>query len=363
MHCDAVCCILLPVENGWEWSLCEYMPNVDRLAFGLMNPTGTLFLFEKSTVEVRPSKRLSGLGAIIFSLLTIFGFSRTVAAGAPKFSNVFIVVEENRRYSDVVGSPLMPYLNMLINNYGLATQCYANQHHSLPNYLWLTSGSNDGVTIDTCSPVISQDNAVQELSAAGVSWKAYEQGLPSVGYLGCTSVEYVKRHDPFAYYDVMLDSTAQEKHIVPLTLLSTDVVNNSFARYNFITPDLCHDMHSDPLCTNGCTSWSSSACWTEADKWLRWHIGPVLNTNMFQAGGSGLLKITFDESVGSDTTHGGGHAAWVVISPLAKRDGAPERSGNRSGYEGIFQLGSPSWSPWPGPIPARCPFIADLVPG
>ena len=88
----------------------------------------------------------------------------------------------------------MPYLNMLINNYGLATEYYANQHHSLPNYLWLTSGGNDGVTIDSCFPVIWKDNVIQELTEAGVSWKAYEQGLPSDGYVGCTAGEYRKRH-------------------------------------------------------------------------------------------------------------------------------------------------------------------------
>jgi acid phosphatase len=116
----------------------------------------------------------------------------------------------------------------------------------------------------------------------------------------------------------VLDGTTQRNHIVPLTHLATDITNGNFARYNFIVPDLCHDMHSDSLCTNGCTSWSSSACWTEADKWLDVQIGALLNTNMFQPGGSGLLIITFDESVGSDTANGGGHVAWVAASPLAK---------------------------------------------
>ncbi len=259
-----------------------------------------------------------GLGvAIIGLLLTSFGFASRATA-APSFSHVFIVMEENRSYSEIVGNPSMPYLNMLINNYALATQYFANQHHSLPNYLWITSGSNDGVPIDTCFPVIWSDNVVQELTEAGLSWKAYQQGLPSAGYLGCTAGEYVKRHDPFPYYDIVLDSTAQLQSIVPATRFLTDVANSNFARYNFITPDLCHDMHSDLSCSNGCTSWSSSACWTEADKWLQSNIGPLLNTNMFQPGGSGLLIITFDESVDSDTTNGGGHVAWVAISPLAK---------------------------------------------
>jgi hypothetical protein len=267
----------------------------------------------------RRSQHLLGFGmAIICLLLTTFGFATRAGAAAPSFSHVFIVMEENHSYSEVVGNPLMPYLNMLINNYGLATQYFANQHHSLPNYLWLTSGSNDGVTTDTCSPVIENDNVVQELKEAGLSWQAYQQSLPYAGYLGCSSGYYHKRHDPFAYYDVVVDSTAQQKHIVPFTQFATDLANNNFARYNFITPNICYDMHSDPACSNGCTSNSSSACWTEADSFLQTEIGPLLNTNMFQPGGSGLLIITFDESIGTDTTNGGGHVAWVAVSPLAK---------------------------------------------
>ena len=265
------------------------------------------------------SQQLPGFCATIIGLLLAgFGFATRAAAATPSFSNVFIVVEENHRYSSVVGSQLMPYFNMLINSYGLATQYFANQHHSLPNYLWLTSGSNDGVTTDTCSPVIESDNVVQELKEAGVSWKTYQQGLPSAGYLGCASGEYRKRHNPFAYFAVVRNSTAQQKRIVPLGRLATDIANNTFARYNFITPDLCNDMHGDLSCSNGCTSSSNSACWTSADEFLQQNIGPLLNTSMFQPGGSGLLIITFDESGGYDKTHGGGHIAWVAVSPLAK---------------------------------------------
>jgi hypothetical protein len=266
----------------------------------------------------RQPRRLPDFVAIVLAPLLILGLASGAASAAPSFSHVFIVMEENHSYSEVVGNPLMPYLNILINNYGLATQYFANQHHSLPNYLWITSGSNDGVSIDTCTPVIGSDNVVEELKKTGVSWKAYQQSLPYAGYLGCGSGYYHKRHNPFAYYKIVVDSTLQRKKIVPFTRFAADLANNSFARYNFITPDICFDMHSDPACSNGCTSTSSSACLTQADKFLQTEIGPLLNTDMFQPGGHGLLIITFDESVGTDKTNGGGHVAWVAVSPLAK---------------------------------------------
>ena len=88
----------------------------------------------------------------------------------------------------------MPYLNSLIKSYGLATQYYANAHPSLPNYLWLSSGSNDGVTTDDCASTtgaLNVDNAARELNRAGLSWKVYAESLPAVGYMGCSSGEYV----------------------------------------------------------------------------------------------------------------------------------------------------------------------------
>jgi acid phosphatase len=246
-------------------------------------------------------------------------WSQRAFAQTPGFSHVFVVMEENHGYSQVVGNSAMPYLSMLINNYGLATQYYANSHPSLPNYLWITSGSNDGITTDECessSGPLDVDNAVRELNAAGVSWRAYMEDLPSVGWMGCKSGEYRQKHDPFAYYSDVANNTDQQQHIVPFSQFDTDLAADNFAGYNFVTPDLCDDLHSDPSCSNGCTSNSSSACFTGADNWLKTNIGPLLNTNMFQPGGDGVLIIVFDE--GSANVNGGGQVAWVIVGPQVK---------------------------------------------
>ncbi len=231
---------------------------------------------------------------------------RPVATPTPaplSFSHVFVVVEENHSYTDVVGNTAsMPYLNGLISKYGLATQYYANTHPSLPNYLWLTAGSADGITSDVCGVTVSADNVVRELGAAGLSWKAYEEGLPSVGYLGCSSGEYVEKHDPFAYFSDVINSGAEQQNIVPFSHFAVDLANGTLPRYSFITPNLLDDAHDGTL--------------AQADGWLRSNIAPLLSAPMFQPGGTGVLIIVFDE--GTDNTNGGGRVAWVVVSPLAK---------------------------------------------
>src|SRR5881296_4253840 len=99
----------------------------------------------------------------------------------PPFRHVFILVEENRNYASVIGNPAMPYLNRLADQYGLATQYYANTHPSIGNYFMLTTGqiiTNN----DNYASVVPADNVVRRLLAAGKTWTAYAEDLPAVGY-------------------------------------------------------------------------------------------------------------------------------------------------------------------------------------
>lgn len=201
-----------------------------------------------------------------------------------------------------MGNSAMPYLNSLISQYGLATQYFANAHPSMPNYLMLTTGQIESFD-DNFSGTISDDNVVRELVKAGKSWKAYEQSLPSQGYLGSDQGAYVRRHDPFSYLsDVQNDST-QAANIVPFTQFATDLANNALPQYAFIAPDVNNDAHNGTL--------------AQADSWLQTNIAPLLANSAFQT--SGLLIITFDESELTDLENGGGHVIAVIISPQAKK--------------------------------------------
>ena len=84
-------------------------------------------------------------------------------------------------------------------------------HPSLPNYLWLASGSADGITADVCGVTVSNDNIVREMAGAGVSWKSYQEGLPSVGFLGCSSGNYAEKHNPFAYFSDVQNNSVQAR--------------------------------------------------------------------------------------------------------------------------------------------------------
>ena len=66
----------------------------------------------------------------------------------PRLDHIFVIMEENHGYSQVVGNPSLPYINELIGNANIATNYFAIAHPSLTNYLEIVGGSNFGVHTD-----------------------------------------------------------------------------------------------------------------------------------------------------------------------------------------------------------------------
>jgi hypothetical protein len=231
----------------------------------------------------------------------------------PLFDRVFIVVDENQSFANVIGSASMPYLNKLAGRYGLAINYYANTQPSIGNYFWLTTGQV--ITNDSnFSGTVTGDNIVRQLNFSGKTWKAYAQSLPSVGYTGGDQYPYVKRHNPFAYFSDILDNQAQANNIVPFTQFAADLTNNQLPNYSFIIPNQQNNAHDCPAGMPTCTNADKLAA---ADNWLKANIDPLLASSTFRQGG--LLILTWDESVNGDTQNGGGHAATVVISSKSRQ--------------------------------------------
>ena len=237
------------------------------------------------------------------------------AGGSAQFSHVLVVVEENHSYSSVIGNANMPYLNGLANQYGLATQYYADAHPSLPNYFELTVGEGTSITLldgDSYTGMVTQDNVVRALTAAGKTWKAYVEALPSIGYLGGDSGEYVRRHNPFTYLSDVQSSSSQAANIVQFPQFSSDLASGALPNYSFIVPDLNNDAHDCPAGLTTCTDDQKLA---QADLWLSTNIDPLIKSAAFQ---NSLLIIVFDEGDLTDISLPptfGGQVAAVVVSP------------------------------------------------
>jgi acid phosphatase len=190
-----------------------------------------------------------------------------------------LIVEENRNRSEVIGASNMPYLNSLAARYGNTTAWNGVAHPSLPNYLALISGSTDGVGDDGCGYSFSAPTLGSELSAAGISWKAYLEELPSPGSEACTAGGYAKKHNPFAYFPA-----TNGPDVVPATQFWQDLSVGQLPAFIFLAPNLVNDGHDG---TN-----------QQVDSYLRNLVPPVLASRWYGEGG--IIVITWDESNGEE---------------------------------------------------------------
>ncbi len=227
----------------------------------------------------------------------------------PRFEHIVLVVFENKEFGTVIGNPQMPYFNFLAANYTLLTQHYAVTHPSLPNYLALIGGDTFDIHSDCESCYVSAPSLPDLLEPAGLSWKAYQEDMPSPCFLGSWG-NYVQKHNPFIYFDdIRLDAPRCESHLVPLDALDEDIADGSLPNFIFVTPNLCNDAHDCGLDT--------------ADAWLAAFMDK-LQPALESEGTPYLILLTWDEGQGSHSCCGlpeeaGGRVATVLVSPQVKR--------------------------------------------
>src|SRR5882757_7883299 len=147
-----------------------------------------------------------------------------VPNGIPRLDHVFVIMMENHGYNQIIGNPDTPFAESYADSANSATNYFAVAHPSLTNYLEVVGGSNFGVHSDnnpdwhngtctdaatpaidctnevTCAPgsndgennidgVKSIDAAkhtlgktiADQLVEAGLTWKSYQESLPSTG--------------------------------------------------------------------------------------------------------------------------------------------------------------------------------------
>jgi len=315
--------------------------------------------------------------------------ARTKPFKLPKVKHVFVIVLENQSYESTFGDPAAdPYLAQALPAQGALLQnYYATGHESNDNYISLVSGQPPNVENQADCQVFSDfeggvmlpsgveagegcvypaevQNIGTQLSAAGRSWKAYEQdmgndptretaacGHPAVNGVDETQKAeagdgYATRHDPFVYFHSVIDEPAYcDARVVALgsptgampaaalkgeTGLAKDLQHaGRTPALSFITPNLCEDGHDFP-CTNQTGGESALA---DIDGFLETWIPKIEASRAYHSGG--LIEITFDESDGPEsdssscceetpgpgsplpgiTGPGGGRIGAVLISP------------------------------------------------
>jgi len=258
----------------------------------------------------------------------------------PRSNHVFVVMEENQSFAQVFPSGSatnctssgMPYLCGLAAANGMALNFYANDHGSLLDYLYNTSGFDWTVSPYNCGEsacasigAVTGDNIVRALTGANLTWRGYFEDMPSQSYLGGNTANYAQKHNPFVWYSDVANSVTQQDNMYPFTQFAQDLSTNTFQNFSYIVPNLLDDGHGTGI-------QSSAILMSAADSWLQTNIGPLLSAQggPFQPGGDGILIVVFDEAeqtgVSGDSatdsscsptqsTGCGGHVAFVMIGP------------------------------------------------
>jgi hypothetical protein len=120
--------------------------------------------------------------------------------------------------------------------------------------------------------------------------------------------KYAPKHNPMVFFQDVTNNNSSTAprciaHVRPYTELATDLAMGKTADYNFITPNLCDDMHDTCAPTNDSIK--------QGDTWLSTEVPKLLASNAYMNGA--IVLITWDESEGGDFPIG-----MIALSKTAK---------------------------------------------
>ncbi len=238
------------------------------------------------------------------------------ASHAHNIKTVFVIVMENHNWTGgstskaLKDNSLASYLNFDLVPMASHANNYWNpphNHPSLPNYLWLEAGTNFGIHNDGSAYRYGQsthEHLAALLDKRGISWKAYDESTNG------TTCPLSNWHNPFVFFhDETNDNDPHDRrcidHVRPMKELARDLADDKVARYSFIVPNNCDNMHSS--CYGGNQI-------HQGDEWLRRNVPAILRSKAYRSGGA--LFILWDEALSGD-----GPIPLIVLSPFAKGNG------------------------------------------
>jgi acid phosphatase len=213
-----------------------------------------------------------------------------------------VILLENHSQSEALAQ--MPELSRLASVYGQATNYFAVDHPSLPNYLAIWGGSTFGVTsncsVGSSGCVPTGPSVFGQTVAAGETAKAYQESMTTNCQTSGSGL-YAPRHGPWPYWTDTTERAACLVDDVPSGTttsgaLASDAASGNLPVTGEVTPNLCNDAHDCSLAT--------------ADAWLGSWI-PTLMAGPDYTSGRLTIVITFDEDDSSQQNQ----VALVAIDP------------------------------------------------
>jgi len=251
-------------------------------------------------------------------------------AGAPapgnKIKHVFVIAMENEPAAAIYASAAAPYINSLLSTYARSsafTDPLPDGIPSEPHYVWMEAATNkfsDATFTTDSDPSASNstnstDHLVTQMQAATppVGWLSFQEGLSSS--TGACPIHssgfYAAKHDPFVFFQDVAGSPpsataalcADHHRAYTTASFAQALTSKGVAAYNFISPNVCNDMHGGSGCPSGNVI-------TVGDNWLRDNLPPLID---YVNANDGVIFLVWDEPVG-----GSNLIPFLAIGPHVK---------------------------------------------
>jgi len=268
----------------------------------------------------------------------------------PRYDHIFVIIEENKAYNQIIDNPNAPIINELAKTYGLATHFYGEVHPSEANYIAMLGGSTFGIHDDDafyCQPgsgdqfcgdakqlgyknhTIASPSLVDQLEAKGLTWKGYFEDLPAPGSKAVfapdpTRALYAVKHNGFMNFKRVQDDPKLAQKVVGLAQLTADLQSGNLPNYSHIVFNQCHEMHGLRECNQ------LQPLIKTADTMIGQVVQQITQAPFWSGAGNNAIVITWDEDnnpiskngtqgcCGYDPTSpanfGGGHIVTLVIT-------------------------------------------------
>ena len=293
----------------------------------------------------------------------------------PAYDHVFVVMEENKNYEQILDKDYAPNISRLAAQYGSATAFFAEVHPSEANYIALVGGDTFGIHDDDayyCKPGPSDDKHCAgstgpdyvnhtiaaphlgaQLEASGRDWKGYYENLPQAGSLAVTAGDpqatnglkdaylYASKHSGFINFASVQQDPKRASHLVGFDQLEADIKADTLPAFALIVPNQCnemHGLHGDGVPQDCDGALNPTGLIKRGDAEVGRLVAALQSTRAWASKANMAILIGFDEgsgrtregccgvTPGAASNFGGGHIPMVVITnhgPRGLKDSAP----------------------------------------
>jgi hypothetical protein len=282
-------------------------------------------------------------------------------SAVPRYAHVFVIVEENKDYAQILDPAAAPNIARLSRTYGDASQFFSEVHPSEGNYVALLGGDTFGIHDDDafyCKPGMVdakcpgaagpgyQDHTVfkpslgDQLLKAGLTWRGYYESLPEPGSLAVTASDpaydngtrktalYASKHSGFVNFASVQKAADRAEHLVGFDRLFADIAGDRLPSFALIVPNQCNEMHglSGEGAPADCQSANKAGLIARGDRVVGDLVARLQATKAWASDDNVAIVITFDEGAGKTregccavtpdaiSNFGGGHIPTVVIT-------------------------------------------------